>query len=228
MQISTDEVYGSLGPTGAFTEKTPLDPHSPYSASKASADLIVKAYFDTYRMPVNITRCSNNYGPFQFPEKLIPLMIQNALNHKNLPIYGDGNQVRDWIFVTDHCRAIDLVFEKGRIGEIYNIGAQNERKNIYVVKKIISYLYEKTKDTKINETLIKHVKDRLGHDRRYAIDISKIKNELNWFPTIDFEEGIQLTIEWYLENEWWLKNIETKEYLKKIKILATKKYNVNF
>jgi len=217
LQISTDEVYGSLGATGAFTEKTPLDPHSPYSASKASADLIVKAYFDTYRMPINITRCSNNYGPYQFPEKLIPLMIQNALNHKNLPIYGDGNQVRDWIYVTDHCRAIDLVFEKGKIGEIYNIGAQNERKNIYVVRKIISYLSEKTKDTKINETLIKHVKDRLGHDRRYAIDISKIKNELNWYPTIDFEEGIQLTIDWYLENEKWLKNIETKDYLKKNK-----------
>ncbi|WGS63891.1 dTDP-glucose 4,6-dehydratase [Marinitoga aeolica] len=213
LQISTDEVYGSLGPTGYFTEKTPLDPHSPYSASKASADLIVKAYYDTYKMPTNITRCSNNYGPYQFPEKLIPLMINNALNHKKLPVYGDGKQIRDWLYVTDHCRAIDLVFENGRTGEVYNIGGHNEKENIYIVKKIIEILREKTGDKEINEKLIKHVKDRLGHDRRYGIDPTKIKEELGWEPEIMFDEGIEKTIEWYLENQDWMKRVISGEYL---------------
>lgn len=214
LQVSTDEVYGSLGPTGYFTENTPLDPHSPYSASKASADLIVKAYHDTYKMPTNITRCSNNYGPYQFPEKLIPLMLNNALNHKELPVYGDGKQIRDWLYVTDHCRAIDLVFEKGKTGEIYNIGGHNEKENIYIVKKIIEILREKTGDEEINEELIKHVKDRLGHDRRYGIDPTKIKEELGWEPEIMFDEGIEKTIEWYLENPDWMKRVISGEYLK--------------
>ncbi|MBO8139973.1 MAG: dTDP-glucose 4,6-dehydratase [Thermosipho sp. (in: Bacteria)] len=213
LQVSTDEVYGSLGPTGYFTEETPLDPHSPYSASKASADLIVKAYHDTYKMPINITRCSNNYGPYQFPEKLIPLMIWNALNHKELPVYGDGKQIRDWLYVTDHCRAIDLVFEKGRIGEVYNIGGHNEKENIYIVKKIIEILREKTGDEKINESLIKHVKDRPGHDRRYGIDPAKIKKELGWEPEIMFDEGIEMTIDWYLNNQDWIKRVISGEYL---------------
>ena len=199
LQISTDEVYGTLGPSGYFTEKTPLDPHSPYSASKASADLIVKAYHDTYGLPVNITRCSNNYGPYQFPEKLIPLMINNALNHKPLPVYGDGRQIRDWLYVEDHCKAIDLVFENGESGEVYNIGGHNERENIYIVERIIEILREKTGDSKINELLIKHVTDRLGHDRRYAIDPTKISQELGWKPAIMFDEGIEITIDWYLD-----------------------------
>ncbi|MGC9797282.1 dTDP-glucose 4,6-dehydratase [Fervidobacterium riparium] len=213
LQISTDEVYGSLGPTGYFTEETPLDPHSPYSASKAAADLLVKAYHDTYKMPINITRCSNNYGPYQFPEKLIPLMITNALEHKELPVYGDGRQIRDWLYVEDHCRAIDMVFENGKIGEVYNIGGNNERENIFIVKKIIEILREITKDEGINESLIKHVKDRPGHDRRYAIDASKIKKELGWEPKTSFEEGIRKTIEWYLENKEWLESVKSGEYL---------------
>ena len=213
LQISTDEVYGALGPTGYFTEETPLDPHSPYSASKASSDLIVKAYHDTYGLNTNITRCSNNYGPYQFPEKLIPLMIHNALNHKELPVYGDGKQVRDWLYVEDHCKAIDLVFEKGKSGEVYNIGGHNEKENIEIVKLIITYLQEKTKDKEINEGLIKHVKDRLGHDRRYAIDPTKIKNELGWEPETRFEQGIKQTIDWYLENQEWMKKVITGEYM---------------
>ena len=213
LQISTDEVYGALGPTGYFTEETPLDPHSPYSASKASSDLIVKAYHDTYGLNTNITRCSNNYGPYQFPEKLIPLMIYNALNHKELPVYGDGKHVRDWLYVEDHCKAIDLVFEKGKSGEVYNIGGHNEKENIEIVKLIITYLQEKTKDKEINEGLIKHVKDRLGHDRRYAIDPTKIKNELGWEPETRFEDGIKKTIDWYLENQEWLNKVITGEYM---------------
>jgi len=213
LQVSTDEVYGSLGKEGYFTESTPLDPHSPYSASKASSDLIVKAYHDTYGMPINITRCSNNYGPYQFPEKLIPLMIWNALNHKELPVYGDGKQIRDWLYVEDHCKAIDLVFEKGRSGEVYNIGGHNEKENIEIVKLIINYLQEKTKDKEINESLIKHVKDRLGHDRRYAIDPTKIKNELGWEPETKFEQGIKQTIDWYLDNQEWMKKVITGEYM---------------
>jgi len=213
LHISTDEVYGALGPTGYFTEETPLDPHSPYSASKASSDLIVKAYHDTYGLNTNITRCSNNYGPYQFPEKLIPLMIHNALNHKELPVYGDGKQIRDWLYVEDHCKAIDLVFEKGKSGEVYNIGGHNEKENIEIVKLIINYLQEKTKDKEINEGLIKHVKDRLGHDRRYAIDPTKIKNELGWEPETKFEQGIKQTIDWYLENQEWMKKVITGEYM---------------
>jgi len=213
LHISTDEVYGALGPTGYFTEETPLDPHSPYSASKASSDLIVKAYHDTYGLNTNITRCSNNYGPYQFPEKLIPLMIHNALNHKELPVYGDGKHVRDWLYVEDHCKAIDLVFEKGKSGEVYNIGGHNEKENIEIVKLIITYLQEKTKDKEINEGLIKHVKDRLGHDRRYAIDPTKIKNELGWEPETRFEDGIKKTIDWYLENQEWMKKVITGEYM---------------
>jgi dTDP-glucose 4,6-dehydratase len=213
LQISTDEVYGALGPTGYFTEETPLDPHSPYSASKASSDLIVKAYHDTYGLNTNITRCSNNYGPYQFPEKLIPLMIHNALNHKELPVYGDGKQIRDWLYVEDHCKAIDLVFERGKSGEVYNIGGHNEKENIEIVKLIINYLQEKTKDKEINEGLIKHVKDRLGHDRRYAIDPTKIKNELGWEPETRFEQGIKQTIDWYLENQEWMKKVIAGEYM---------------
>jgi dTDP-glucose 4,6-dehydratase len=213
LHISTDEVYGALGPTGYFTEETPLDPHSPYSASKASSDLIVKAYHDTYGLNTNITRCSNNYGPYQFPEKLFPLMIHNALNHKELPVYGDGKHVRDWLYVEDHCKAIDLVFEKGKSGEVYNIGGHNEKENIEIVKLIITYLQEKTKDKEINEGLIKHVKDRLGHDRRYAIDPTKIKDELGWEPETRFEDGIKKTIDWYLDNQEWMKKVITGEYM---------------
>ena len=213
VQVSTDEVYGALGPTGFFTEKTPLDPHSPYSASKASADFIVKAYKDTYGMPINITRCSNNYGPYQFPEKLIPLMIHNALNHKYLPVYGDGKQIRDWLYVTDHCKAIDIVLNKGNLGEVYNIGGHNEKENIYIVKKILQILREKTGDDKINEDLIKHVEDRLGHDRRYGIDPTKIKDELDWQPEIMFDYGIEKTIDWYLENKEWTQSVISGEYL---------------
>jgi len=200
LQVSTDEVYGALGKDGFFTETTPLDPHSPYSASKASADLFVKAFHDTYNMPMNITRCSNNYGPHQFPEKLIPLMINNARNHKPLPVYGDGLQIRDWLYVRDHCKAIDMVANGGKIGEVYNIGGHNERTNIFIVKTIIAQLRERLGDPDINETLIAHVTDRLGHDRRYGIDPTKIKNDLGWFPETPFEKGIVLTIDWYLSD----------------------------
>jgi len=212
LQISTDEVYGTLGATGYFTETTPLAPRSPYSASKASADLIVMAYHETYGMPVNITRCSNNYGPYQFPEKLIPLMITNALEHKELPVYGDGKQIRDWLYVQDHCKAIDLVFEKAKPGKIYNIGGNNEKENIFIVKKVIEILREMTEDEEINEGLIKHIKDRPGHDRRYAIDASKIKQELGWEPEVEFEEGLKKTIKWYLENRQWVEEIKSGEY----------------
>ena len=198
LQVGTDEVYGSLGSEGFFTETTPLDPHSPYSASKASADLLVKAYADTYKLPVNITRCSNNYGPHQFPEKLIPLMITNALAYKPLPVYGDGMQVRDWLYVGDHCRAIDLVIEKGRPGEVYNIGGHNEYFNIDIVKSIIAYL-NKNVDPAINESLIAYVADRKGHDRRYAIDPAKIHRELGWQPETKISDGIVKTIQWYVE-----------------------------
>lgn len=212
LQISTDEVYGSLDTNGYFSEDTPLDPHSPYSASKASADLIVRSYYETYKLPINITRCSNNYGPYQFPEKLIPLIIMNALNNKRIPIYGDGEQIRDWLYVLDHCRAIDRVFESGRIGEIYNIGGNNEKKNIDVTKKIIEILRRKVGSEHISDSLIEHVEDRLGHDRRYAIDASKIKKELGWSPETDFEEGLETTIDWYLNNQQWLEDIITGRY----------------
>jgi len=191
IHISTDEVYGTLGDDGRFTESTPLAPNSPYSASKAGSDLLARAYFETYGFPVIVTRCSNNYGPYQFPEKLIPLMITNALNNRPLPVYGDGMNVRDWIHVGDHCRAVAAVLEKGKIGDVYNVGGSNEMRNIDIVKLILSIL-EKP------ESLISYVPDRLGHDRRYAIDASKIKQELGWTPSVEFEAGIRETIKWYI------------------------------
>lgn len=214
IQISTDEVYGSLGTTGYFTEHTPLDPHSPYSASKAAADLLIKAYYDTYKLPVIITRCSNNYGPYQFPEKLIPLTIVNCLSGRNIPVYGDGLNVRDWIHVEDHCAAIDTVLNKGRLGEVYNVGGNNERTNIEVVKLIIRQLSETLPESEILEELIAYVEDRKGHDRRYAIDSTKIQRELGWRPRISFEHGIRETIKWYLSNRNWLNSVINKEYLK--------------
>ena len=214
LQVSTDEVYGALGPTGYFTETTPLCPHSPYSASKTSADLFVMAYHDTYGLPVNITRCSNNYGPYQFPEKLIPLMINNVRRHKTLPVYGDGMQVRDWLYVEDHCKAIDMVANGGRDGEVYNIGGHNERPNIFIVKTIIEQLHDRLKDDAISEELICHVADRLGHDRRYGIDPAKIKAELGWYPETTFEVGIVKTIDWYLANEEWMNRITSGDYQK--------------
>lgn len=206
LQVSTDEVYGTLGKTGMFTETTPLAPNSPYSASKTSADLFVRAYHETFGMPVNITRCSNNYGPYQFPEKLIPLMINNCLKGQQLPVYGDGMQIRDWLHVKDHCTGIDTVLHKGRIGEVYNIGGNNEKANIEIVKLIIENL-GKTED------MIKYVQDRPGHDRRYAIDNTKITTELGWSPSYTFEQGIKETIEWYLSNQEWMEKIVSGEYL---------------
>ena len=214
VQVSTDEVYGALGKTGYFTESTPLNPHSPYSSSKASADHFVKAFHDTYGMPVNITRCSNNYGSRQMPEKMIPLMINNCLNHKNLPVYGDGLQIRDWLYVEDHCKAIDMVTNFGRSGEVYNIGGHNEKTNLFIVKTIISQLSERLNDSLINEGLIRHVEDRLGHDRRYGIDPSKIKEELGWYPETPFETGIVKTIDWYLSNPEWVEHATSGEYQK--------------
>ena len=214
LQVSTDEVYGSLGPEGYFTEKTPLDPHSPYSASKASADLLAKAYHDTYGMPVLITRCSNNYGPYQFPEKLVPLVIHNCLHHHPLPLYGDGRQVRDWLYVDDHCRAIDRVLESGKPGEVYNIGGNNERHNIDIVNLIIGIIRDETGDREVNDSLIRFVTDRPGHDRRYAIDSSKIQRELGWKPRVTFEEGIRTTIRWYLDHKKWMDNIISGDYMK--------------
>ncbi|MGL5616237.1 MAG: dTDP-glucose 4,6-dehydratase [Sarcina sp.] len=211
LHVSTDEVYGSLGETGFFTEETALAPHSPYSASKASSDMLVKAYFDTYKMPINITRCSNNYGPFQFPEKLIPLLINNCLELKELPVYGDGLNVRDWLYVEDHGKAIDMVIDNGRLGEVYNIGGHNERTNIEIVKTVIGYLSENV-DSNITEKLISYVEDRKGHDRRYGIDPTKIKNELGWYPETTFEVGIKKTIKWYLDNKKWIENVTSVEY----------------
>jgi len=205
VQISTDEVYGSLGAEGLFTEDTPLHPNSPYSASKASADMMAMAFYHTYGVPVVITRCSNNYGSFQFPEKLIPLMIINSLNGKKLPVYGDGMNIRDWIYVTDHNKAIELVFEKGKIGEVYNIGASTEMPNIEIIKLILMKLDK-------SEEMIEYVKDRPGHDRRYAIDSSKIKNELGWEPLFSFEEAISKTIEWYIDNKNWWSRIISGDY----------------
>ncbi|WP_066633775.1 dTDP-glucose 4,6-dehydratase [Desulfolucanica intricata] len=205
LQVSTDEVYGALGETGMFVETMPLCPNSPYSASKASADLIVRAYHETFGIPVNITRCSNNYGPYQFPEKLIPLMINNCLNDKDLPVYGDGMQIRDWLHVADHCSAIDTVLHKGLDGEVYNIGGNNEKANIEIVKLIIKTLGK-------SEKLIKYVKDRPGHDRRYAIDNTKITTQLGWEPSYTFEQGMKETIEWYLSNTEWIENIVSGDY----------------
>jgi dTDP-glucose 4,6-dehydratase len=211
LHVSTDEVYGSLGETGYFTETTPLDPHSPYSASKTSSDLMVKAYFDTYKMPVNITRCSNNYGPYQFPEKLIPLLINNCLNHKDLPVYGTGMNIRDWLYVEDHCKAIDMVINNGRLGEVYNVGGHNERTNITIVKTVINYINVHV-DKEVTENLIKYVADRKGHDLRYGIDPTKIKKELGWYPETTFDVGIVKTIQWYLDNQNWMKNVTSGEY----------------
>ena len=206
IHISTDEVYGSLGETGAFTEETPLAPNSPYSASKSAADLLVRAYHRTYGLPTVITRSSNNFGPYQFPEKLIPLMISNAIEDKELPIYGDGMHIRDWIYVEDHCRALDVVLHYGREGEIYNIGGRSERPNLVVAQIILDRLGKP-------HSLIRFVTDRPGHDRRYAIDFSKIERELGWKPSISFEEGISRTVEWYLTHREWWKKIKTEEYL---------------
>lgn len=207
-QVSTDEVYGDLPldkPDLFFTEKTPLNPSSPYSASKTSADLLVHAYERTYGLPTTISRCSNNYGPYHFPEKLIPLMISKALNNEPLPVYGDGLNVRDWLHVYDHCTAIDLILHKGKIGEVYNVGGHNERTNLEVVKTILKELGK-------SESLINYVKDRPGHDLRYAIDPTKLKSELGWTPVYNFESGIKDTIQWYLDNRKWWENILTGEY----------------
>lgn len=208
-QVSTDEVYGDLPldrPDLFFTEETPIHTSSPYSSSKAGADLLVQAYYRTYGLPVTISRCSNNYGPYHFPEKLIPLMIINALHGKSLPVYGDGLNVRDWLYVEDHCKAIDMILHGGRIGEVYNIGGHNERANIDVVKTVLRILGK-------DESLIRYVKDRPGHDMRYAIDPTKIKNELGWYPETTFDEGIKKTVEWYLQNEDWWQNIVSGEYM---------------
>ena len=206
LQVSTDEVYGTLGKTGYFTETTPIAPNSPYSASKASADLLVRAYYETYKMPVLNTRCSNNYGPYQYPEKLIPFFISRLLNGQKVPVYGDGMNVRDWLYVYDHCEAIDVVLHKGKIGEVYNIGGHNEKTNMEITKIILSAMGK-------DETSIEFVQDRLGHDKRYAIDNTKIQTELGWQPSLTFEEGIKLTIEWYLNNQDWIKSIEAKKEL---------------
>jgi dTDP-glucose 4,6-dehydratase len=206
LQVSTDEVYGSLGKTGAFTENSQIQPNSPYSASKASADHLVHSFGHTYDMNVKITRCSNNYGPFQFPEKLIPLMINNALENKDLPVYGDGKNVRDWLYVSDHCDAIWEVFNNGSSGEVYNIGGNCEKQNIEIVKLLLEML-DKPK------SLIKYVKDRPGHDERYAIDNKKITSELNWEPKVSFSDGIKMTLDWYLQNKSWSDNVRSGAYL---------------
>lgn len=234
-QVSTDEVYGSLGKDGFFTENTPLCPHSPYSASKTSADMIVMAYHDTYHMPVSITRCSNNYGPYHFPEKLIPLIINNILEGKQLPVYGKGDNIRDWLYVEDHCKAIDLVVREGKEGEVYNVGGHNEMTNIDIVKLTIKTIYDMMAEDKelrkilkkqvkdadgeiaidwINDSLITFVKDRLGHDQRYAIDPTKIKNDLGWYPETMFAEGIVKTIKWNLDNQEWVKEVTSGDYQK--------------
>jgi len=207
LQVSTDEVYGALGKTGLFTETMPLAPNSPYSASKASADMVVRAYHETYGLPVNITRCSNNYGPYQFPEKLIPLMLHNALLGKPLPVYGDGMQIRDWLYVEDHCSAICKVIEDGVSGRVYNIGGNHEKANIEIVKSLLKELGKP-------ESLIIHVQDRPGHDRRYAIDNTRITTELGWKPAYPFESGLKKTVTWYLENQAWMEKVTSGEYQK--------------
>ena len=209
-QVSTDEVYGDLPldrPDLLFTEDTPLHTSSPYSSSKASADLLVLAYHRTYGLPITISRCSNNYGPYQFPEKMIPLMIQKALKNEKLPVYGDGLNVRDWLHVYDHCEAIDLIVRKSKIGEIYNVGGNNEKSNIEIVKTILKELNK-------DESLISYVKDRLGHDRRYAIDATKLRKELGWKPKYNINDGLKQTIKWNIDNDSWIKNVESGEYLK--------------
>ena len=215
LHVSTDEVYGSLEDDGSyFYETTPYAPHSPYSASKASSDMLVKEYIDTYKFPANITNCSNNYGPYQFPEKLIPLMINNVKHHKQLPVYGDGMQIRDWLYVMDHCKAIDMVANGGKDGEVYNVGGHNERPNIFIVKTVIAQLHDRLKDEGISEELITHVADRLGHDRRYGIDPTKIKEDLGWYPETPFEKGIVLTIDWYLAHPDWMAHVTSGDYQK--------------
>lgn len=211
--ISTDEVYGSLGDTGYFTEETPYDPKSPYSASKASSDHIVRAFYHTYKLPVKISNCSNNYGPFHFPEKLIPLCIHNIINSRPLPVYGKGENVRDWLFVKDHVRAIDLIYHEGRIGETYNIGGHNEWTNIALVKELCRQMDQKLgREKGTSEKLITYVTDRAGHDLRYAIDAAKLKEELGWMPSLQFEEGIAETIDWYLANKAWLQHVTSGSY----------------
>ena len=211
--ISTDEVYGSLGAEGFFVEQTGYDPRSPYSASKASSDHFVRAYHHTYKLPVKLSNCSNNYGPFHFPEKLIPLCIHNILNNKPLPIYGKGENVRDWLYVEDHVRAIDIIFHKGKIGETYNIGGHNEWTNIALVKELCRQMDEKLgREKGVSEKLITYVQDRAGHDMRYAIDATKLKNELGWLPSLQFEEGISKTIDWYLANTEWLNHVTSGDY----------------
>ncbi len=216
LQVSTDEVYGSLGSSGKFTEETHLHPNSPYAASKAAADLMAQAYHHTHGVPVVITRCSNNYGPYQFPEKLIPLMIANALQDKPLPVYGDGKNVRDWLEVSDHCNALDLALHKGKAGEVYNIGGSNEMTNIEVVRLLLGYLGKP-------ESLISYVKDRLGHDRRYAIDSLKIQKELGWRPSVTFEQGLKNTVQWYLEHRAWWERIVSGEYREYYRMMYEKR-----
>lgn len=227
-QVSTDEVYGSLGKEGYFTESTPLDPHSPYSASKASADHFVAAYRDTYHLPVSITRCSNNYGPYHFPEKLIPLILGNILKAKPLPVYGKGENIRDWLYVEDHCKAIDMVVRKGKPGSIYNVGGHNERQNIVIVRTILTLVREEMEQNPelrtllpadkredlswISEGLITYVTDRLGHDLRYGIDPQKIKDDLGWYPETDFETGIRKTVHWYLTHREWVEAVSGDDY----------------
>lgn len=220
LHVSTDEIYGSLEEDGTyFYETTPIDPHSPYSASKASSDMLVKSYMDTYKFPANITNCSNNYGPFQFPEKLIPLMINNALQGKKLPVYGDGKNVRDWLYVDDHAKAIDMVQEKGRLFERYNVGGHNEKQNIEIIHIILDTLLEllpesDTRRENVSRDLISYVEDRKGHDRRYAIAPDKMKADIGWYPETRFEEGIKKTIAWYLENEDWMQHVTNGDYQK--------------
>ena len=204
LQVSTDEVYGTLGDTGYFTETTPLAPNSPYSASKAGADMLVRAYYETYKVPTLITRCSNNYGPYQYPEKLIPFFISRLLKGEKVPVYGDGLNVRDWLYVYDHCVAIDAVLHKGRVGEVYNIGGHNEKTNLEITHLILDAMNK-------DESSIEYVQDRLGHDRRYAISNDKITSELGWEPSVTFEEGILLTIDWYLNNKAWMESIEQRK-----------------
>lgn len=203
LQVSTDEVYGSLGATGYFTETTPIQPNSPYSASKASADMLARAYYETYKLPVLITRCSNNYGPYQYPEKLIPFFVSLLLKGEKVPVYGDGLNVRDWLYVYDHCEAIDVVLHKGKVGEVYNIGGHNEKTNMEITTLILDAMGK-------DESSIKYVEDRLGHDKRYAIDNTKIQTELGWEPSVTFEEGIKLTIDWYLKNQDWMNALDAK------------------
>ena len=212
-QVSTDEVYGSLGASGYFNESTPYDPRSPYSASKASADHLVRAYYHTFGLPIVVSNCSNNYGPFQFPEKLIPLMINNIRNERRLPIYGDGTNIRDWLYVGDHVRAIDLIVHKGRIGETYNVGGHNEFQNIELVHTLCDLIDQKmNRPDGTSRALIEFVTDRLGHDKRYAIDPAKIHHELGWHPTIHVEEGLERTVDWYFENVAWLQKVTSGEY----------------